>query len=108
MRRTAKALLLLAACAAGLALWREGPPGAGRGPWLDSIAREAIELQCRSAHQALRENCEREAAKALRAGSFDPEVVLRVHCTRFDNGWTPGPAAAPDLCVERYGGWIER
>ena len=108
MRRTAKALLLIAVCAAGLALWREARPGPGGRPWLDAMARKAIELQCRSAHQALRPHCEREATKALRAGSFDPEVVLRVHCTRFDNGWTPRPGPAPDLCVARYGGWIAR
>jgi len=108
MRRSAKALLLLTAATAVLAQWLEGPLILAQWRRLDPNARQAIALQCRSLNAALRESCEREAAQALRAGTFDPERILRVHCTRFDNDWGPHPSNAPDFCVERYGGWLER
>lgn len=108
MRQSAKALLLLTATTAILAQWFEGPLILGEWRRLDPNARQAIELQCRSLTRALRASCEREAAEALRTGTFDPERILRVHCTRFDNDWETRPSTAPELCVERYGGWLER
>ena len=34
------------------------------------------------------------------------KIVLRVYCTRFENEWSNFVETVPELCVERYGGWL--
>ena len=53
-----------------------------------------------------RTSCEVETSESLVAGEFDPEPILRVHCTRFDNLWAENIEIPPDLCIQRYGGWL--
>ena len=80
--------------------------------WLDREAlapeeQAAVELQCRGMSNALRTSCEQEVAASVASGEIDPEPILRVHCTRFDNLWAETPVEIPpSLCIERYGGWL--
>ncbi len=74
---------------------------------LDQDEQTAVELQCRSMDGVLRSSCETETSESLVAGAFDPEPILCVHCTRFDNLWATGDIEIPpDLCIQRYGGWL--
>ena len=100
--------LLLVAC--GLFFWSRGhtlPLGwLGDAP-LEPEEKAAVELQCRSMDGALRATCEVETTESLVAGEFDPEPILRVHCTRFESVWAPEAVEIPpDLCITRYGGWL--
>ena len=106
MRQSSRTLLLLTGPLAASFFWFDEPLDLFGLRRLDRNERHAVELQCRKMTRTLRPSCEHETAAALRAGKFDPELILRVHCTRFDNEWSEVVEAAPDLCVERYGGWL--
>jgi len=106
MTRNTTFLLL----ALGIFAWSHGWLEAPR-EWLTTRALDheeqaAIELQCRGMGTMLRDSCEQETTESLVAGDFDPEPILRVHCTRFDNLWAENIEIPPDLCIERYGGWL--
>jgi len=84
-----------------------GPLDPTRWPPLDTAARRAIELHCRSVGGALRSHCERDSAAALRAGDLDAERILRVHCAHFENDWSPEAGRAPEACEAEPPSWLE-
>ena len=96
---------MLACCAFA---WSEGwvEIPSSRSTTLDPDERKAVELQCRSMEGVLRSSCERETAESLVAGEFDPDAILRLHCTRYDNHWFENIETPPNLCIQRYGGWL--
>lgn len=106
MRQSSRTLLLLTGPLAAGCLWLDWPPDRFGWQRLDRDERHAVALQCRTMSRTLRASCEREISAALRAGTFDPDVVLRVYCTRFENEWSNFVETVPELCVERYGGWL--
>ena len=106
MKRTTAVLLF----ACGVLAWSEGALDTSR-DWfasyaLDSDEQKAVQLQCRGMDGVLRTSCEQETAESLVAGEVDPDPILRVHCTRFDNLWSENIEIPPNLCIARYGGWL--
>jgi hypothetical protein len=73
----------------------------------DPRAAAAIELRCASEMDAFRDDCAEELQKNFDLGVREPEAILRLHCTRYTNEWSLTPSAAPSICEEMYGGWIE-
>jgi hypothetical protein len=107
MTRTRTALLLACGILAYSRGWLDAPQDWFLSRALEPDERTAVELQCRSMDGVLRESCESETTESLVAGEFDPEPILRVHCTRFENRWATGDVEIPpDLCIQRYGGWL--
>lgn len=104
--RARTVILLLCGWLAHRDGWIELPERWRLGRDLAPEERAAVELQCRGMDGVLRESCEQETSHSLIAGDFDPEPILRVHCTRFDNDWATDVEIPPSLCIERYGGWL--
>ena len=107
MTKTTTALLLALGIFGGGNGWLQAPT-----PWfttraLDQDERTAVALQCRGMNQALRNSCEQQTITLLVDGEFDPEPVLRGYCTRIDNLWAANIEIPPDLCIQRYGGWLQ-
>jgi len=86
--------------------WLAGPSSWWLDRELEADEVTAVELQCRGMDGVLRESCEEETSESLVAGEFDPEPILRVHCTRFENTWAEEVEIPPNLCIQRYGGWL--
>ena len=75
----------------------------------DAIIREAFRHYMSEAGtwmSSLAAEFPRSTAESLVAGEFDPDPILRVHCTRFDNLWSENVEIPPNLCIQRYGGWL--
>ena len=107
MNRTTTGLAIACGVFAWSQGWLEGPRAWIAAHSIEPEERAAVELQCRSLQDPLRTSCEQETTESLVAGEFDPEPILRVHCTRFDNLWAAGAIEVPpELCIERYGGWL--
>ena len=106
MTRTTTALLLALGIFARSNGWLDAPTRWFTTRTLDHDEQAAVELQCRGMKQTMRDSCEQETSTSLVAGEFDPEPILRVHCTRFDNLWAENIEIPPDLCIQRYGGWL--
>jgi hypothetical protein len=73
---------------------------------LSDDARLAIELRCQDRHGGAAADCRRLHEKLYLAGTLDPEKTLRAYCTLAGTvRWGTRPAP-PELCVQRYGGWL--
>ena len=59
--------------------------GLGRGDGPEVVA--ALELRCGDAAGLEQRHCEEDLRKAFSSGERDASDIVRLHCTRFDNGW---------------------
>lgn len=75
----------------------QGPPDA---------SRVALEARCGSMQEARRETCEEALAARFASGQMSPESVIRLHCTRVESVWDAPLPDPPNLCAERFGGWV--
>jgi len=57
----------------------------------------ALELRCGDAAEVEQRLCEEDLRKAFSSGERDAGDIVRLHCTRFDNGWADAPAH-PEVC----------
>lgn len=55
----------------------------------------ALELRCGGAEPAERSRCEGDLRDAFARGTSDAGTIVRLHCTRFDNGWSESRAPSP-------------
>ena len=74
----------------------------------DDGASAAIDVRCGSLSGEPRWDCVRELNAQFAEGTHQPETILRNHCTQFRNVWTFDPEEPPEVCVQRYGGWLNR
>jgi len=73
---------------------------------LDPTVRAALEARCGDVEVSMRSTCEQGLLEDFAGGAYEPDSVLRLHCTRWTGTW--GSVTEPPLpiCEERYGGWI--
>ena len=58
----------------------------------------ALELRCGDAVGLERQHCEEDLRKAFSSGTRDAGDIVRLHCTKFDNGWVADEGRA-DVCA---------
>ncbi len=73
---------------------------------LSSDVRAALEVRCGKSSEAANRECQRSLSRRFAAGAIDPVRVLRMHCTRWQGPWGGPSEKPPEVCSERYGGWI--
>jgi len=60
--------------------------------------KAALQLRCGEAPLEERQHCETDLRAAFASGTSDADAIVRLHCTRFENGWverqTPSPVCA--------------
>jgi hypothetical protein len=57
----------------------------------------ALELRCGDAVELEQQHCEEDLRKAFSSGERDAGDIVRLHCTRFDNGWADAESS-PEVC----------
>jgi hypothetical protein len=62
----------------------------------------AIELSCAKVDDRLRPDCESELAEEIASGETTPQLILRLHCTRFKNTWEPEVNADRPAACQQY------
>ena len=68
----------------------------------DRRQRVAIELRCGNVDGQVAPACERDLADRFAAGETDPESIVRLHCTHFQNVWDRDQAPElPPLCSQQ-------
>lgn len=73
----------------------------------DPTVHAAISLRCDSGDADLRAACALDLQRDIDAGIQKPEMIVRLHCTRFTNVWALESKNPSPFCQELYGGWIE-
>ena len=75
---------------------------------LSEDARLAIKIRCGKKGGRAVEECRTTLTRLYLSGSLDPDKTLRAHCDAVKNSrWGGSHPAAPEFCVQRYGGWHE-
>ena len=59
----------------------------------------ALQLRCGEAAELEQRHCEEDLRKAFSSGERDAGDIVRLHCTRFDNGWTEVERDS-DICAQ--------
>jgi len=67
----------------------------------DPQTRAALELRCGKAVGRERLFCEADLRQAFANGDRAADEIVRLHCTRFDNGWS-APASSPAICQSSH------
>lgn len=57
----------------------------------------ALKLRCGQTVALEQRHCEEDLRKAFSSGERDAGDIVRLHCTRFDNGWADAQSS-PDVC----------
>jgi hypothetical protein len=76
-----------------------GPPS--------SSVDDVVAIRCDDLESGVRSECVERYQAVFDSSDLDPVMVLRQHCTRWQNPWEEGLGEPPSACVERFGGWIE-
>ena len=63
----------------------------------DPQTLDALEVRCGDAQGRERTHCEADLRHAFQNGGRQPEEIVKLHCTRFDNGWVAQEADL-DVC----------
>ena len=58
----------------------------------------ALEVRCGGAEGLERRHCEADLRDAFERGTSDAGAIVRLHCTRFENRWTPAQDDSP-ICA---------
>jgi len=86
--------------------WSQLPPvEQWRTPWAsDPDVVAALEAKCASPDWDV--ECVDELSERFASGELDPIAVIRSHCSRWESPWERSDPTPPQLCRERFGGWI--
>ena len=63
----------------------------------------ALKLSCGDAAGLEQRHCEEDLRKAFSSGARDAGDIVRLHCTRFDNGWADAQSDS-DICTTQQEG----
>ncbi len=66
----------------------------------------ALEARCGGMQGSVRRTCEEALVARFASGRANPEALIRLHCTRVESVWDAPLPEPPELCAERYGGWV--
>lgn len=83
--------------------WLDGSGGREVG---DPIA-DVMAVKCGHMDFDARTGCVERYHAEFDSGDLDPLLVLRQHCTRWENPWQEGASEPPAACMEKFGGWVE-
>ena len=99
-------LAIVATTAVAILAISEGGLGWQMPGHLDPDVRAALEVRCGRFQEGANRECQRSLSTRFAAGAIDPVTVLRMHCTRWQGPWGGEVEKPPEVCAERYGGWI--
>lgn len=68
---------------------------------------DVVSLRCGAMNYDSRKECVERYHAVFDSSDLDPVVVLREHCTRWENPWEDHVDEPPSTCVEKFGGWIQ-
>lgn len=61
--------------------------------------KAALVLRCGDAPENERRICESDLRHAFERGTSDADAIVRLHCTRFENGWVESQSPSP-ICKQ--------
>ena len=73
---------------------------------LDPDVRAALGVRCGNLDESISRECQRALSDRIATGSIDPGAILRMHCTRWEGPWGRVTESPPQICADRFGGWI--
>jgi len=98
----------IAACIGLYQGWLAGAYDQASTAALTDEARLAIDVRCRDQDGRAEIECRAMLKRLFLSGSLDPDKTLRAYCDSVKQArWGGSRPRAPEVCVERYGGWQE-
>jgi hypothetical protein len=66
----------------------------------------ALEIRCDTELDATASECQRKLEARFASGTINPEAILRTHCMKWRGPFVGTREEPPQLCVDRFGGWL--
>jgi len=101
-----KLMFVTTALLLGLYGWSEEYPDRAARAQAEADVRAALEVRCDRGEEPGARECERTLTERFAAGRTSPQAVLRMHCTKWQGPFVKVSEEPPQLCVDRFGGWL--